>query len=304
MGGAVLPPWSLAWGRVCSLYGGVMVTSSTRTCASTQLLPGLLLSIPLTLWQATVGPCLCWRLPNTHREAWLSLLWGHCSFLLGPGAHMVLSFPSKSLFPQSCGSFIIKSHWHSKSDSLETPSPFARSQVWKPVVGPRTFAIAWELLWRNYSPVCGSSVRQLCSGANGGLLQEDLFHLLCLPALLLPVFLSLWEATADPCLCRRPSHTQRQVWLSLLWGSLLLSVGFGAHKILFMPSKSLWQVWGLILNVIAPLLPSCCFSFVLGCGVAFLGGSNILFLMVIQQLVVILVFSQEKMGTHPSTPPN
>ena len=31
-----------------------------------------------------------------------SLLWGHCSFLLGPGAHKVLFVPSKSLFPQSC----------------------------------------------------------------------------------------------------------------------------------------------------------------------------------------------------------
>ena len=27
---------------------------------------------------------------------------GHCSFLLGPGAHKVLSVPSESLFPQSC----------------------------------------------------------------------------------------------------------------------------------------------------------------------------------------------------------
>ena len=32
------------------------------------------------------------------------LLWGHCSFLLGPGAHKVLSVPSESLFPQSCAS--------------------------------------------------------------------------------------------------------------------------------------------------------------------------------------------------------
>ena len=30
---------------------------------------------------------------------WVSLLWGHCSFLLGPGAHKVLFVPSKSLFP-------------------------------------------------------------------------------------------------------------------------------------------------------------------------------------------------------------
>ena len=31
-----------------------------------------------------------------------SLLWVHCSFLLGPGAHKVLFIPSRSLFPQSC----------------------------------------------------------------------------------------------------------------------------------------------------------------------------------------------------------
>ena len=29
-------------------------------------------------------------------------MWGHCSFLLGPGAHKVLFVPSKSLFPVLC----------------------------------------------------------------------------------------------------------------------------------------------------------------------------------------------------------
>ena len=32
----------------------------------------------------------------------VSLLWGHCSFLLGPGVHKVLFGPSKSLLPHSC----------------------------------------------------------------------------------------------------------------------------------------------------------------------------------------------------------
>ena len=39
-----------------------------------------------------------------------SLLWGHCSFLLGTGVHKVLFVPSKSLFPQSCvssGGFMV-----------------------------------------------------------------------------------------------------------------------------------------------------------------------------------------------------
>ena len=35
-------------------------------------------------------PRLCWRLLDTHRQVWVSLLWGHCSFLLGPGAYKVL----------------------------------------------------------------------------------------------------------------------------------------------------------------------------------------------------------------------
>ena len=65
----------------------------------------LLHSVPPALQQATADPCLCQRLLDTHGQVWVSLLWGHCSFLLGPGAHKVLFVPSKSLFPQSCGSF-------------------------------------------------------------------------------------------------------------------------------------------------------------------------------------------------------
>ena len=40
--------------------------------------------------------------PGHSQQVWVSLLWGHCSFLLGPGTHQVLFVPSKSLFPQSC----------------------------------------------------------------------------------------------------------------------------------------------------------------------------------------------------------
>ena len=47
---------------------------------------------------------------DTHGQVWVSLLWGHCSFLLGPCVHKVLFVPSKCLFPQSCvssGSFMV-----------------------------------------------------------------------------------------------------------------------------------------------------------------------------------------------------
>ena len=46
--------------------------------------------------------------------------------------------------------------------------------------------------------------------------------------------------------------------------------------------------------VIVPLLPShCSFSFVFGCGVSFLVSSSVFLSMIVQQVVVILVFSKQ-----------
>ena len=67
-------------------------------------------------------------------------------------------------------------------------------------------------------------------------------------------------------------HSQ-QVWPSLLWGSLLLFLGPGAHKVWLVPSKSFWWVGDLILNLIVSLLrSSCSFTFFLVHGVSFFGG--------------------------------
>ena len=57
--------------------------------------------------------------------------------------------------------------------------------------------------------------------------------------------------------------------------------------------------------VIAPLLLSHCgLSFVFACGVYFLVSSSVFLSMIVQQLVVILVFSQEGVRARPSTPPS
>ena len=70
----------------------------------------LLQKVPCTHC-CTQCPQPCSRPPLTHtstRDSWTligksgCLLWGHCSFLLGPGVHKVLFVPSKSLFPKSC----------------------------------------------------------------------------------------------------------------------------------------------------------------------------------------------------------
>ena len=82
----------------------VISTSFKRTYA------GPIVFSPPDPQQATVDPPLCRRHLDTHSQVWLSLLWGHCSFLLGPGVHMVLFVPFKGLFPQSCGSSVIKFH--------------------------------------------------------------------------------------------------------------------------------------------------------------------------------------------------
>ena len=84
--------------------------------------------------------------------------------------------------------------------------------------------------------------------------------------LLHPELLRLWEAVDDPYLCRRPQTFKGR--------SGSVSVGPPvAHKVLFEPSEHLWRIWGLILNVISFLLPSCwVLLFALGCGISSFGG--------------------------------
>ena len=105
------------WGCVPSLYFGlrpncgrvmeVMATSFKRTYART---------VVLIAPDPTAGHCQPITLLETPIHSQASLLWCHCSFLLSPGAHNVLFVASKSLFLQSCGSSVMKSHWSSKSN--------------------------------------------------------------------------------------------------------------------------------------------------------------------------------------------
>ena len=158
--------------------------------------------MPPMVQQAPADLCLHQRLLDTHGQVWVSLLWGHCSFLLGPGS---VCAPPRVYFPVLC-------------------------KFW-----------------------------QLYGGVNGDLLQEGLGHTqVC--------------CTQSPCPCGRPQLTRTsagdthiQFWFSLCG----VSLSWCAQG-LFEPSECLWWVWGLSLNVISPLLPSCWgFSFALGCEVSF-----------------------------------
>ena len=90
--GTVLPPCYLTWGQTMVEVMKIMVTSFKRSMHAP------LHSVPPTLQQAITDPPLHQRLLDTHGQVWVSLLLGHCSFLLGPGAHKALSMPSQSLF--------------------------------------------------------------------------------------------------------------------------------------------------------------------------------------------------------------
>ena len=168
MGGPVFPPHSLALGDGSN--GNFLQkdlgqrTEAPRTVA---------VSAPDPV-AAHCCPHLCWRLPNTHRQVWLSLLWGHCSFLLHPGTHKTLLCPPSVCFPSPVE--VLKSN----PTGLQSQIPWGfsvsllNSQVGKSVVGPRTFPTGQEPLSYNCSPVCGSSAQWIYSGANRDLLQEVL----------------------------------------------------------------------------------------------------------------------------------
>ena len=59
-------------------------------------------SVCPTLQQITVHPCLYCRLLDTHGQVWISLLWGHCFFLLSPGVQKVLFCALQESVSQSC----------------------------------------------------------------------------------------------------------------------------------------------------------------------------------------------------------
>ena len=104
----------LWWARPCSvnlksnflLMGGLcslpVVWIPFLTYASMLWLPGLWQSVPLILRQATVGPHLHWKLPDTHSKSGSVSCGGHCSFLLGPGVPCFVCAFQQSVFTVLC----------------------------------------------------------------------------------------------------------------------------------------------------------------------------------------------------------
>ena len=209
MGGAVFPSIYLTRGQTTVEVMKIMVTSFSRSHACTAAL-----SAP----SPAAGP----RPPTppqrplgTPGQVWVSLSWGHCPFLLGPGVHKVLFVPSKSLFAQSCVS---------SGGSVVTSSKRA-------CVTPRSTAPRAPAIGAGHSCPVPPQETLTLKGRSGS------------------------DSVASP----------------------------GEHKVLLEPSECRWQEWGLVPNVILPLLPSCWSSpLSLDMGYHFLLGSNILLSTVVQ----------------------
>ena len=111
----------------------------------------VLVSFPGNLLQKDLCPHCCFQYPwphsrplsthaspetPGHSEARLGqfLVW---SLLLSPRSWCAQGFvffflvPSESLFPQSCGSSVVKFHWPPKSNSLGVLSSFAKFPCWE-----------------------------------------------------------------------------------------------------------------------------------------------------------------------------
>ena len=224
-GQGCFPPCCLIWSQTMVEVMKIKATSFRRSHA--------LVPQPAA---ATVDPCLCRRLLDTQRQVWVSLLGGHCSFLLGPGVHKILFVPSKNLFPQSCVS---------------------------------------------------------SGGSMLGLMLTSSKRAWAISGLLDPEPLPWWQATSDPYLHRRHSDT---VLAQSLWGlwvhtrfvwALLTSLALKG----FDPKHDFAPPIILLGLLLCPWMWVIFFFF-------FLVGSNILQSMIVQQPVVVLEVSQEKMSTQ------
>ena len=141
-----------------------MVTSFRRTYTST-----VVLSAP----DPAAVHCQLTPPPETPGHSQASLVQSVVgSLLFSPGSWCAQGpgVLSKSLFPQSCGRFVIKSHWHPKSNSLGVLSSLRDPQVGKSAVGPRTFITMQGILWYKCFLVCESSACWLYGRANSDLL--------------------------------------------------------------------------------------------------------------------------------------
>ena len=154
-----------------------------------------------------------------------------------------------------------------------------------------------EFIWYHCSALYGLSALWLYGGVNGDILQECFCHLeVAAPRLLYARALASVAGHCWPILPQATLKHSEVGWVSL-HGVLLMCTRFCLSPLSISDGCGVWILTRFQLsNCIAGAAP-----LPLDMRYLFLVGSKILLSMVVQQQVVILEFSQEKMSVHPST---
>ena len=91
--------WALELLQKCGNFFGIIILHFVGCLLSSSSVGLLATSSKRTYAAHPTSTCCCpappWRHSNTHRQVWLSLLWGHCSFL------WVLVHTTLCLYPPS-----------------------------------------------------------------------------------------------------------------------------------------------------------------------------------------------------------
>ena len=193
--------------------------------------------MPLIPWQATVNPRLCRRLLDPHRQVWLSLLWGHCSFLLGLVCTRFCCALQESFPP------VLRKFYNQIPLAFKFPGG-SQSLFWTPRLGNLLWALEFLQQCKNFFGIIvlqfvghllGSSVVGLMATSS-----QRTYVTHCAPQVC---------CSQSPCPCRRPlltrapretlNHSKAGLAQSL-WVSPLLSLGPGMHKVLSELPKHLW----------------------------------------------------------------
>ena len=125
-GWSCVPSLLFTWSQIMVEVMKIMATSFKRSYACTATLSAPTLQQP-PLTHASAGDV------DTPRQVWFSLFLGHCSFLLGPGAHKFLLCPIRVYFPVLCkfwqlyagvnGDFLQEDLCHTQVCCTQSPCP-------------------------------------------------------------------------------------------------------------------------------------------------------------------------------------
>ena len=248
-GWGCVPSLLFTWGQTMVEVMKTMVTSFKRSGSCTA---------PLKC------PQPCSRPPLTHtsaRDSWTLTgksgsvsCGGHCSFLLGPGAHKFLFVPSKSLFPRLCkfwwlyggvnGDLLQEGLCHTQVCCIWSPCPWGRPLLTQTSTGDAHSSVSVSVgsLGPHVHKVCLSPLS--VSGEYGVWFWTQFrpsYHLAGASPLFLDVGYLLRAAPAPHSRRSSAYHLAGASLFLFLIGSLLLTTSLLLYTLIFTDSIPIWS---------------------------------------------------------------